>query len=785
MNNFIERDGEEVFKEEFLEFAGYNLQRRAIPDARDGLKWGARQLIYSQHIGGFRYDKPFKKAIKSVSQAMGFCYLHGDASAYGTFIRMAKPFAYRYPLQEANGNYGTLINPDDHSASRYVELRGSKLASLLLNDIDKDTITDWEDTYDLEGQFPKVLPSKSFYGIVNGCISIGSGMSCSIPPTNLREVNKALENLLLNPDAADDEIICYPDFPTGATILNKTEVRQSMLDGHGFACKVRAIIEFDEKERCLIVKELPYSTYTNTICNELAALIDKDENCGIDSFVDYTGKKPDLRIYLTKKASVSKVIKLLYKETSLQTHFTINMVMLDKGTSPRVFTWREALQAHIDHELEVYRRGFEFDLHKIENRIHIIDGILTCLARIEEVVATIKASSSTAIASSALQKNFLLDEVQAKAVLDMKLSRLAHLEVKKLEDERHKLESEKERIQEILNDKQLLNNELIKGWRATAQTYGDERRTNIIDLEADSTNDPVEIKQLQLSLTNRNNCFISESSTLYTQKRGGTGTKIKLANNEVILSSIQVKNTDQVLFFDENGNYYAASLLELQTNVLMPLEALIKCDGRHIIAMSSISNPENQYIMFITKNGYLKKSLLTEYNTNRKDGIKAIALEKDDKIIQVILSNGQDKCGILTKQGNFLMFSTEPIHPIGRVAKGIKAIKLNDGDYVVSSKSIRTNAKSIISITESGLIKQTNINEFNCQGTNTKGSKIQKLEDDFMADFLPISDASEITIAATASLIKIKTNEIPVSSKGTVGVHAIKLNAKNKVQSLN
>ena len=241
--NLIIRDMEEVLSESFLTFAGYNIQRRAIPDARDGLKWGARQLLHAQMLGGFTYNKPFKKAIKSVSQAMGFSYVHGDASAYGTFIRMAKPFSYRYPLQEANGNYGTLINPDDHSASRYVELRGSELAAYALKDLDKDTITEWEDTYDMEGKFPKVLPSKGFYNIVNGCISIGSGMSCSIPPTNLKEVNNALIVLLQNPNATDEEILCYPDFPTGATILNKEEVKQSMLLGGGKACKIRAKVE--------------------------------------------------------------------------------------------------------------------------------------------------------------------------------------------------------------------------------------------------------------------------------------------------------------------------------------------------------------------------------------------------------------------------------------------------------------------------------------------------------------------------------------------------------------
>ena len=367
--NIVKKDIEEVLSTAFLEYAGYNLQRRAIPDVRDGLKWGARQLIHAQMLGKFTYNKPFKKAIKSVSQAMGFSYVHGDASAYGTFIRMAKPFVMNIPLQEAKGNYGTLIDPDDHSASRYVEMRGSEACSYLLKDLDKDTITEWEDTYDLEGKFPKVLPSKGFWNLVNGCISIGSGMSCSVPPFNLRELNNELIRLLWNKNIA---INLLPDFPTGATILNRDEVIESLNNGNGKACKIRAKIEFDSSERCFIVKEMPYSTYTNTICKELANIMQEDENCGIKEFVDYTGQTPDLRIYLTKNANPDKVLKNLYKNTSLQTFYSINLILLDKGEKPRLFSLKEAMLAHLAHEEEVYRQGFIFDLNKIKNRLHII-----------------------------------------------------------------------------------------------------------------------------------------------------------------------------------------------------------------------------------------------------------------------------------------------------------------------------------------------------------------------------------------------------------------------------
>jgi len=784
MTNFIERDGEEVFKEEFLEFAGYNLQRRAIPDARDGLKWGARQLLYSQNLGGFTYNKPFKKAIKSVSQAMGFCYVHGDSSAYGTLIRMAKPFAYRYVLQEANGNYGTLINPDDHSASRYVELRGAELSSKLLTDIDKETITEWEDTYDLEGQFPKVLPSKGFYGIVNGCISIGSGMSCSIPPTNIREVNNALIKLLNHPDVSDDEIICYPDFPTGATILNKSQVKESMLKGNGFACKVRAIVEYDKTENCFIVKEMPYSTYTNTICNELATIMSEDEDCGIRDFVDYTGQKPDLRIYLTKKANPSKVLVRLYKDTSLQTHYTINMVMLDNGTTPKLFGWREALQAHLNHEKEVYRRGYEFDIRKMTARKHILDGYLICLARIEEVVQTIKKSESTAIAKSNLIKEYLLDDAQATAVLKLTLSRLAHMEVKKIEQEKSDIIKEIAHLEAILADEKLLNAEIEKGLRDVMMKYGDERRTVIMDIEKD-TDDTVEVKQLQLMLTNKNNVIMNEASSLYTQKRGGVGAKTKLDAGEFAIENLTIKNTDTILFFAKNGNFYPVSATLINLDEKIAIETLTGCAGEEIAAMTSMNKRDAKpFIIFITRNGYLKKSNLSEYNVKRTTGVKSLTLEADDEIVNVLFTDS-DKIAMLTSQGNFIIVDSTSIRPIGRVARGIKGIKLNDGDYVISSRCIKPSVRKIVSITEKGMIKQTAIEEFTIQGTNTKGSKIQKLNaGDTMADFLPINDHPEIVIASQGSCIKVKTDDIPLQSRGTIGVTGIKLGGANKVVSL-
>ena len=785
MPDFIERDAQEVFEEEFLEFAGYNLQRRALPDARDGCKWGARKLIHAQMLGKLTHDKPFKKAIKSVSQAMGFSYTHGNASAYGTFIRMAKPFAYRYPLQEAKGNYGTLINPDDHSADRYVELRGSEIAALLLKNLEKDTITEWEDTYDMEGQFPKVLPAMGFWNGVNGCISIGSGMSSSLPPLNLKETNEAMIRLLWNPEISDDEILCYPDFPTGATLLNKEEVKQSLLKGNGNACKVRATIEWDAKDRCLIVKELPYSVYTNTICNELATLMDENENCGIKDFCDYTKQKPDLRIYLQKSATPDKVLKLLYKETSLQSYFSINMTVLDMGITPVVMNQRQLFQAHLDHERLVYRRSFEFDLNKIRARLHIIEGLLKAIDAIDEVIHTIKASASTAAASIALQKLLSIDEIQAKAILDIKLSRLAHLEVNKLVDEKAKLEPEKTRIEAILSDETLLKKEIENGLRAVATKFGDARRTRVLDLSSDSEGEVIEEKSLIVNLTNYGNIYAHEQSTLITQRRGGAGSKIKLQNGECVIESVVDTNLGTLMAFSDGGRGYSYPMSELPIDSFVNVSEIFKlAQNEKISNIMSYSNADYKYVIFITEQGMIKKTELKEYKTKGARGSQAIRLRDGDSICRILFMNEED-IGLLTANGQFMRFATSDIAPVGKVAIGVAGAKLNPGDKIIDARALYPDIKEIVSLTSDGMISRTSLDSLPKTNRNVKGTKIQKVNDgETLVGFVAMSESGDIIATTGLTAIKFNTREVSLTGRGALGVKALKLKAKEKATGI-
>lgn len=774
-----------IIEESFTQYSGAVLQSRALVDVRDGLKPSARQIFYSMLLHKLTANNPHKKTMNAVGMAMADFYIHGDSSCEGIIMRAGQPFSMRYPLVDVKGNMGSLIESGNWAAPRYTESRLSKVAAALFADIDKETISEWRDSYDNTKQYPAVLPTKGFYNICNGVQGIGVGMACSIPQYNIKELNAALEHLLLNPDCDFNEIYVAPDFTTGGILYNESEVKESMKKGIGFACKLRSVVEYDNKERCFVVTETPYGVYTNTICGELEAIIESEDNPGIERFNDLTNKSPLIKIYLSKKATPEKVLKYLYKNTSLQYYYGINFTMLDQGRFPKVFTWKEMLQAHIDHEKEVYRRGFEFDLRKIEDRIHIIDGLLICLAQIDEVVKVIKASASTAAASSALQSQFLLDAAQAKAVLDMKLSRLAHLEVKKLEDERDSLKKEADHINLILNDTNLFNNELTKGWREVASKFGDARRTKILNIALDN-DEPIEVKQLSLSFTNKDAVYVDETSSLYTQKRNGVGAKFKLEKGEYIVDNVVGENTDTILFFTSHGNFYHTKMGQFVPTEKQYLSNFFTTlPYEHVVAAAVLSKQNTKkYIVFITKNGIIKKTELSEYSLKRNTGATAIKLDEGDEIISILFLN-EERIGIASKAGNFIMIETKDVRAIGRVARGICGIKLNDGDEAVSSKVIPENTTEIASVTEDGFIKRTSFSEFKITGRATKGVKLQKTE--ILCDFLPLKDASDVLVLSSNAQIRLKLNDVPQLSRGAQGVKAIKL-AENstilKIESL-
>lgn len=795
------KDMKNIIEQSFTQYSGAVLQSRAIVDVRDCLKPSARQIFYCLYTDKFLPTKPFKKTLKAIG-SVARMYIHGDSSAEGIIMRSSQSFAMRYPLIEVEGNNGNLMSSGNWAASRYSASRLSNFSVKLFEDVDKDTITDWRDNYDDTEKYPSVLPSKGFYNIVNGTMGIGIGAASSIPQFNIKDINRALEILLLNPNATFEEIYCQPDFATGCYLINEEEVKNALKYGSkdlassanvtGAACKLRAKIDYDKKENCLIVTEIPYGVYTNTICGQLEALIeDENINPGIDRFNDLTGENAFIKIYLKNKVDYNRVIKSLYKNTSLQYHYSINMTMLDQGRFPKVFTWKEALQSHINHELEVYTNGFNFELNKIRNKIHIIDGLLICMASIEEVIQTIKTSSSTQDASIKLQKQFLLDVNQAKAVLDMKLSRLAHLEVEKLKNEKVELEKEQNRILNILNNKDLLNQELINEWRLIANKYGDEHRTKIIKIieNEDDEIDNIPPQDCVVVLSENGNIKRIPKDTFKVQRRNGKGIKNE---DDIILDSITTNTTDNLILFTDKGLMYKILVDNIpegtNSSKGQSIHSLTQLKiGEKVIAITSINRKtDKKYVVFITKQGIIKKTSIDEYkNVKKSSGIIAIKLKDNDTIANVLLMNEEDLI-LITKKGMGIHFETTDINAIGRATAGIKSIKLNIDDEVLCGLPLQKDSKYISLFSSCGYGKKIDINDLFVQGRVGKGLNVYKT-DNHTGDIVGcslINDNDNIVIMGKTNTICISATDIPLLSRQSIGNIMIKNSSIQKIVKL-
>lgn len=765
--------------ESFKIYAGMTIMDRAIVDARDGLKPALRMCMYAQLLDKITYEKPFKKSHKSVASAMDHFYVHGDGACYDVMVRMAQPFNTRYMLEDFDGQCGTATN-GKAAAARYTEMRLGELGCTLFDGIKKNTIDSWTNNYDDTEKFPDVVPSFGFYNIVNGTTGIATGLASSIPQFNLKEVNEAMIKLLWNREVDYDEIYCPPDFCTGGTILNASAVKELLKVGEGGSVRLRSTAEFDEKENCIYFTEIPYGTYVDTILEQLTELINSGELVGIAKILDLSTKKAKIKVVLEKNVNPNKIISQLFKKTSLENTFTINMVMLDNGCFPKVFGWREALLAHINHEIVCKKRMYEWEIEKILARINVIDGLLLAIANIDEVVSLIKTSTHKSEAKDKLIERFGFNEEQADAILKMPLSRIANLEIQSLKDEKEKIIGEKAGFEKILNSKELLYKEIEAGMRNVAKKFGDERRTRLLDLDFSSKEEdaePIEKKELLIYYTNLGNIHTVESSTLVKTKRGGKGSKIKLAENEVITKTISDDNFSSLLVFSNKGKMYSISIDELPINAKINVAQLFSFEvGEKATTITSITRQKAEYFVFVTKNGMVKKTKSEEYKLKRGKSIKAINLKEDDEVINVMFLNNE-KIGLLTNNGNCIIIDTETINPIGRVSMGVKGIKLNEDDYVIDSKVVKDDDSFLITLTKNGLIKKASMSDFPLCSRATKGKKISEVrESDKVIKFLTLDNDSDIIVITKRNSIKISTSELRILSRFALGVKAINLN---------
>ena len=677
-------DFQKTTESAFLADAASVAQERAIPDVRDMLKIGLRQGLYAQFTNKLTHNDKFQKAQKSVAAAMTQSYVHGDVAMYDTFIRVSRPWTAHYPLEEVQGSYGNPSSPNSHAAARYVEMRAAELADYLFAGLKKNAINEWYWNYDDTEQIPSVFPSIGYWNIVNGCSGIAVAMATSVPQFNLKEVNNALIKIIQNENVSFDEIYCAPDFATGGTITNGLEVKESLKHGAGKSVRMRATLRYNPAENMIQATELPYSVFTNTVIDQLAELTQDDPDYGIDKVIDHTKKTADIRIYLSKGVNPQKMIAKLYHDTSLEYWFSINMVLLDQGRFPKIFGWRQACNAYINHIRECKRNIVQFDLDKALARKNIVDGLIKTYSIIDEVVALIRASSTPAEASAQLINKFDFNEEQAKAILAMKLSSLTKLDIVKLEEEAAELSRKIEWCHYLLNTPAALDEELIKILKEVADKFGDERRTKIENSLGDEE-EPEEIKEEDIIALNN-------GSTIKVVQKEATRGKRAKAQLEIYTT-----NLSSLVCITDTGTMYTAPINKIKYNKEYQLtEVFENFSGKPLTLIDNNSFNAYKTLTCITKHGYIKRSSIQEYNIRARKGAPVIKLEENDSLVAVVLSaDDDDKVIIISNNNYYNYYSLKEINCTGRITKGVKAIKLDKDGFVKEARCANDNTYKI------------------------------------------------------------------------------------------
>lgn len=777
-----ETDFQKQIENAFLVYASSVAQERAIPDARDFLKIGLRQGLYAQFSNKITHKDKFQKAQKSVAAAMAQSYVHGDVAMYDTFIRTARPWSYRYPIEEVQGNYGNPSSPDSHAAARYVEMRAGEMADYFFTGLKKNAIGEqWYSNYDDTEMIPSVFPSIGFWNIVNGCSGIAVAMATSVPQFNLREVNEALIKIIQNPDVSFNEIYCAPDFATGGTITNAKAVRESLKNGKGESIRLKAKLEYFPDQNMIQATELPYGVFTNTIIDQLAALTNENESYGIERVVDHTKKIADIRIYLSKGANPKRMIAKLYKDTSLENWYAINMILLDNGRFPKVFGWREACDAYITHIRECKRNMVQFDLDKALARENVVEGLILAAASIDEVVAIIRSSQNPAEASEKLIARFKFNEEQTKAILAMKLSSLTKIDAIKLNDELEELKRKIEEYRHLLSDTTALNNELIKILQVVADKYGDARRTKISNIIENEENEEQQIQEEEVGimLFDNNMLRLVKKEDLQGGKRGRKGVNIKPPKNANLINTLYTTNLGVVAAFTNAGRMYNFSLADLDYGKDYSVYELIVLQDNEKVLLLIDTTSFNAYhnLVTISKKGYIKKTATHEYNVRAKKGTAVMKLDTDDRLVGVYLSmSDEDKIFITGSAGNYNFYEIGEISATGRMTKGVKAIKLGTGETICAATLFKKNIsyRGLLTVTTTGKGKITKIEDFNMTSRAIKGPQVMDLKTETLATVFAVPETQEkIFITTNNKAVLLNIDSIPIQNRVTSGVRII------------
>lgn len=744
---------------------------RSIPDAKSGLKPVARRILYDAYVTGATSAKPHVKSARVVGDTMGRLHPHGDSSIYGAMIRLSQDWVMRYPLIDIHGNNGNVLG-DGPASSRYTEARLTKLAEDgLLKNIKKnvvDTVLNYDETEQEPITLPAVFPNL----LCNPNEGIGWAMGCSWAPHNLREVAGVINEVL---DGGEPEFLA-PDFPTGGLIINKDDIPTIVKTGRG-SIKVRGQYKIEKQN--IIFYEIPYGTRVETLMEEIGTAADEGKLEHIADIRNETGKKGlRLTIQIDRGIDPVSIIPQLFAKTNLQSSFSYNQVALIDKT-PTELNLLQAINVYINHNLDCIRRETRFDLTKAKNRLHIVEGLLIALEDIDNVITLIKTSSSASAAQENLINKYHLSEVQAKAILDMKLARLAKLEKIELEEEKISLISTINDLEDILAKENRQKDILKTRLAEITKKYGDDRRTELTQLEI-----PKEEKEIakvtpeDVVIVATKTGYIKKVplSNFKIQRRGGTGIK---SSDDITLDIIKTNTVDIVMFFTSFGKMYRIIADKIpagnNTSKGTLINDLIKLEpGEKVIAISSLHRKSTpKYIIFITKNGLVKKSYLSEYTkTTRNSGIAAINIKDGDALINILFQDEEDLL-IATKSGMVARISTEDINAVGRVAMGIKGIKLNEGDEVISALSVHKDTDQLAVFATNGIGKKVELSEISKVARTSKGISCSKVP---IAGVALIDDNDNILIAGNKSAICISAKEIPILSRTAVGNIMIKNN---------
>ncbi len=794
----IERDIDKEMRTAYIDYAMSVIVSRALPDARDGLKPVHRRILYSMHEDGITSDKAYRKCANTVGSVLGRYHPHGDSSVYDAMVRLAQDFTMRYPLVDGHGNFGS-VDGDSPAAMRYTEARMSKISELMLTDIEKNTVN-FMPNYDDRLQEPTVLPARIPALLVNGSSGIAVGMATNIPPHNLSEVIDGIIKVIDNPEVTIEElmeVIKGPDFPTGATILGKEGIKQAYTTGRG-KITMRAEAEIEEmsgNRQRIIITSLPYQVNKAKLVMTIAELSKDKKIEGISEVRDESDRKEKTRVVIELKrdARPQVILNQLYKHTQMQETFgTIILALVDGA--PKILTLRECLDCFINHRKEVILRRAKFELDKALARAHILEGLKIALDNIDEVINIIRSSYDNP--KERLMERFGLSEIQAQAILDMQLKRLSGLQREKLDEEYNELMKLIAYLKDILSSETLVYDIIKEELLQIKDKYGDERLTKILPAVGEFVEeDLIKEEQTVVALTHFGYIKRMPVDTYRSQRRGGKGiTGIATREEDFVKQIFTASTHDTILFFTNKGKLYRLKGYEIpeagRTARGTAIVNLLNLDaGEKISAVIPIQNfAEGKYLLMATKNGLIKKTALTEYNSARRTGLQGITLKEDDELITVRLTDGEDNVVLVTKEGMCITFDEKDVRPIGRVSQGVIGIRLDDEDEVIGMESIISGGKAtLLAITENGFGKRTELDEYRVQIRGGKGVityKITPKTGKLVGARIATEDDDVMLITDTGTIIRLEVKDISVLGRSTQGVTLMRTNDGGKVVSI-